>query len=294
MNRVSCAPCFTSKHSSKWAIAITKPLAAFSYGPLKILGDGSLGARTAYLRAPYADAPELTGIPMYTQSELNALVLTAFEHEIPVAIHGIGDGMIEQALNAIEAGINHLDKVQTNTEPCPRKLRNAIVHCQITSAEQLLRMRDLEVIGMVQPIFLDYDLHMVEARVGAERAKTTYAFKTMERLGIPTAYGTDCPVEGYDVFKGIQCAVTRQDLNHVPAGGWLPEEAVTVEEALSAYTLGAAFASGEDHMKGALGIGMWADLVILDQNPLQVPHDKLSKIQIVATYKAGEQVYAWK
>ncbi len=271
-----------------------KTFGSFSYGPLKILGDGSLGARTAYLRAPYADAPELTGIPMYSQSELNALVETAFDHHIPVAIHGIGDGMIEQALNAIENGLNKLDHIEPLEGPCPRKLRNAIVHCQITSPDQLHRMQDLEVIAMVQPIFLDYDLHIVEARIGNERAKTTYAFKTMERLGVATAYGTDCPVEGYSVFRGIQCAVTRQDLNHFPKGGWLPSEAVTIQEALRAYTLGGAYASGEDHIKGALGIGMIADLVVLDQNPLTVSSDKLSEIQLVATFKAGEQVYAWK
>jgi hypothetical protein len=155
-------------------------------------------------------------------------------------------------------------------------------------------MRDLEVIGMVQPIFLDYDLHMVNDRVGEERAKTSYAFKTMEKLGIPTAYGTDCPVEGYQVFKGIQCAVTRQDLSLVPEGGWLPEEAVTIEEALRAYTLGSAYASSEDHLKGALLPNMVADLVILDQNPLTVPPEALSDIQIVATFKCGEQVYTWK
>lgn len=271
-----------------------KSFGRFSYGPLKILGDGSLGARTAYLKAPYADAPELTGIPMYSQSELNALVETAFEHQIPVAIHGIGDGMIEQALNAIEHGLNTLEHTQPIEGPCPRKLRNAIVHCQITSTEQLKRMQDLEVIGMVQPIFLDYDLHIVESRVGAERAKSTYAFKTMERLGIATAYGTDCPVEGYNVFKGVQCAVTRQDLNHFPEEGWLPDEAVTVQEALRAYTLGGAYASGEDHIKGSLGIGMLADLVVLDKNPLTIEPSHLSEIQVVTTYKAGEQVYTWK
>ena len=262
-----------------------KSFGTFSYGPLKILGDGSLGARTAYLRQPYSDAPEMQGIPMYTQEELDDLVQLAFEHKIPVAIHGIGDGMIERALNAIEKG----------QQRCPDgPERNAIVHCQITDHLMLQRMKAMNVIGMVQPIFLDYDLHMVEARVGKERSKTTYAFKTMEKMGIHTCYGTDCPVEGFDVFKGIQCAVTRQDLGHHPEGGWLPEEAVTVKEALKAYTLGSAYASSEETVKGSLEIGMAADLVILDQNPLKVPLEALSKIRILSTYKNGEQVYSWK
>lgn len=262
-----------------------KVFGAFSLGPLKVLGDGSLGARTAYLRAPYSDAPEMQGIPMYSQEELDALVQTAFVNGIPVAIHGIGDGMIDRALNAIEKAIK-------NNPHHPE--RNAIVHCQITDHHMLSRMKEMKIIAMIQPIFLDYDLHMVEDRVGAERAKTTYAFKTMEGLGIHTAYGTDCPVEGYHVFKGIQCAVTRQDLHHIPEQGWLPNEAVTVEEALRAYTMGSAYAEAEEQHKGNLGVGMMADLVVLDQNPLSVPHSELSQIKILATYKNGELVYSWK
>lgn len=261
-----------------------KTFGNFSFGPLKILGDGSLGARTAYLREPYSDAPEMQGIPMYSPEELDALVETSFNHGIPVAIHGIGDGMIDRALNAIEKALDN--------NPTPPE-RNAIVHCQITDYNMLARMQEMKVIAMIQPIFLDYDLHMVEDRVGKERAKTTYAFNTMERMGIHTAYGTDCPVEGYHVFKGIQCAVTRQDLHHIPEEGWLPEEAVTVEEALRAYTLGSAYAEGEENHKGCLGVGMIADLVILDQNPLMVKPQELSQIKILATYKNGELVYSW-
>lgn len=265
--------------------AYKKTYGAFSLGPLKILGDGSLGARTAYLRQPYSDAPEMQGIPMYSQEELNALVQTAFDHGIPVAIHGIGDGMIDRALNAI-------DKAMAQSTDAPD--RNAIVHCQITDRNMLARMKTMNIIAMVQPIFLDYDLHMVEDRVGKERAKTTYAFKTMEKMGIRTSYGTDCPVEGYDVFKGIQCAVTRQDLHHIPEEGWLPHEAVTVEEALQAYTMGSAYAASEEKAKGSLGIGMVADLVVLDQNPLLTTPTNLSKIKILNTYKNGELVYSWK
>lgn len=271
-----------------------KQFGTFSYGPLKILGDGSLGARTAFLRTDYADEPGTRGIAMYSQSELDALVTTAFEHHIPVAIHGIGDGMIEQALNAIETGKASLKTSPLSAAADAPPLRNAIVHCQITDLPLLTKMKTLDVIGMVQPIFLDYDLHMVEARVGKALAATSYAFKTMETLGIPTAYGTDCPVEGYQVFKGIQCAVTRQDLNHFPEKGWIPEEAVTIQEAIRAYTLGSAYASGEEQVKGALQVGMVADLVILNQNPLLTPAQQLTDIQVTATYKFGELVYSWK
>lgn len=263
-----------------------KQFGTFSYGPLKILGDGSLGARTAYLREDYADAPGTRGIAMYQPEELTAYVLTAFRAGLPVAIHGIGDGMIEMALKAIE-------QAAIQGEVPVKNLRNALVHCQITDHPLLNLQKELGVIAMVQPIFLDYDLHMVEDRVGRSRAQETYAFKTMETLGIPTCYGTDCPVEGFDVFKGIQCAITRQDLKHQPPGGWLPHEAVTIEEALRAYTLGGAYASGEEHLKGSLDKGMKADLVVLSANPLKISAAELSQIQILATYKNGQQVYAW-
>lgn len=262
-----------------------KSFGRFSYGPLKILGDGSLGARTAYLRSPYADDPSTCGIAMYTPEELKDYVLTAFKSGLPVAIHGIGDGMIEMALDAIAHGKEVLGSLTDN-------LRNALVHCQITDHELLHRLKALGVIAMVQPIFLDYDLHMVTDRVGLKKSLETYAFKTMETLGIATCYGTDCPVEGYDVFKGIQCAVTRQDLKHEPAGGWLPHEAVSVQEALRAYTLGGAYASSEENVKGSLEISKVADLVILSENPLLIAKEALSTIQVLATFKEGEQVYS--
>ncbi len=271
--------------------AYQKQFGAFSHGPLKILADGSLGARTAFLNAPYEDDPATNGIAMYEKEALFDYVETAFKNGIPVAIHAIGDGMIDRALDAIAHGKEVLDK------SCPRlfpKLRNAIVHCQITNREQLYRMRDLGVIGMVQPIFLDYDIHIVQSRVGEKRALTAYAFKTMEQLGIPTCYGTDCPVEDFNVFKGIQCAVTRKDLKGYPEQAYLPSEAVTVAEALHAYTLGGAYASREESLKGSLTAGAMADLVILNANPYLVAPEDLSKIQVLHTFKNGELVYTWK
>lgn len=263
----------------------------FSHGPLKILGDGSLGARTALLNAPYSDAPHTSGIAMYTQDELNTYVAAAFQSGLPVAIHGIGDGMIDMALRAITYGKAKLDQDEPSRY---LSLRNAIVHCQITTTEQLKRMRDLRVIGMVQPIFIDYDRHIVPSRVGATRMKETYAFKTMETLGINTCYGTDCPVEHYNVFRGIQCAVTRKDLSKKSQEPFLESEAVSTQEALRAYTVGGAFASFEENQKGSLQVGMLADLVILNRNPLDCPSHELSDIQVVQTFKAGELVYQWK
>lgn len=268
-----------------------KTFGSFSHGPLKILADGSLGARTAYLNEPYTDDPSTCGIAMYDSESLNRYVATAFKHGIPVAIHAIGDGMIDRALNAIAHGKETLDQISPLLYP---KLRNAIVHCQITSREQLQRMKDLSVIAMVQPIFLDYDIHIVNDRVGPLRASSAYAFKSMSSLGIATCYGTDCPVEDFSVFKGIQCALTRKDLKGFPPEAYLPHEAVTVSEALIAYTYGGAFASGEETLKGRLVIGCAADLVVLNKNPHTTPLEEISHIHIVETYKNGALVYSWK
>lgn len=268
-----------------------KTFGRFSHGPLKILGDGSLGARTAYLNEPYSDALTTSGIAMYSQSELDAYVKTAFLAGLPVAIHGIGDAMIDMAMTAISRGKEALDASDSTAYG---KLRNAIVHCQITTRPQLDQMRDLDLIAMVQPVFLDYDKHIVPSRVGLDRMKTTYAFKTMEQLEIHTCYGTDCPVEDFSVFRGLQCAVTRKDLSGADQAPFLPEEAVTIEEALRAYTIGGAYASFEEESKGALALGMAADLVVLDTDPLSCPPEALAQIQVLETYKNGELVYKWR
>lgn len=268
-----------------------KAFGTFSHGPLKILGDGSLGARTAYLNEPYSDEPSTRGIAMYTQAELNHYVAQAFDAGMPVAIHGIGDAMIDMAIQAIQYA-----KAQLDAKDCQlySKLRNAIVHCQITTREQLYLMRDLNIIGMVQPVFIDYDRHIVPSRVGAARMAETYAFKTMELLGIPTCYGTDCPVEDYSVFRGIRCAITRKDLSDTPQDPFIESEAVTIEEALRAYTLGGAYASFEEREKGSLLPGMAADLVVLDRDPLLCPAEALTQINVLQTYKTGELVYTWR
>lgn len=263
----------------------------FSHGPLKILGDGSLGARTAFLNEPYSDDPSTRGIAMYSQEELNHYVELAFIAGMSVAIHGIGDAMIDMAIHAIQYAKAKLDAVDNQFYS---KLRNAIVHCQITTREQLYLMRDLNIIGMVQPVFIDYDRHIVPSRVGSIRMAETYAFKTMEVLGIPTCYGTDCPVEDYSVFRGLRCAVTRKDLSGSPQEPFIESEAVTIEEALRAYTLGGAYASFEEKEKGGLLPGMTADLVILDRDPLHCPAEALTQIKVLQTYKTGELVYTWR
>jgi len=249
----------------------------FKLGPLKILGDGSLGGRTAWLKKPYADAPNETGIHMYTQDELNAYVYKAHENDIASAIHCIGDKMLDSALEAIELAQTSLPKPH---------LRHGIVHCQITSLEQLKRMKKLNIMAYVQPIFLDYDAHIVYDRVGS-LADTSYNWKTMMDLDLRMSFGSDAPVDSADPIKGIHCAVTRKGLNNTPTEGYLIDQAISVYDALYSYTVESAYASHEEGVKGKLLPNYMADLVVLDGDIFS----DILETKIVITIVNGKIVY---
>lgn len=256
--------------------------AYFKIGPLKLLTDGSLGAKTAALRQPYADDMNTCGILCYTQAELDELVLMAHEANMQVAIHAIGDLGIEMSLNSIEAA----------NKKTPRKNhRHGVVHCQITDDALLNRFKELDVFAYVQPIFLNYDCHIVESRVGHDLAMTSYAFKTMQEKGIHLGFGTDCPVEPLDGMPNIYCAVTRKDLSSNMRNGFNEAECLSVEDALYAYTMGSAYASFEEQLKGSLSVGKLADFVVLNQNILTAPLEALKSIEVLKTYVGGQLVY---
>jgi predicted amidohydrolase YtcJ len=246
----------------------------FRRGPLKILLDGSLGSETAYLEQPYENS-ENRGIKMYDQNTLDALVKTAIAHNIDVAIHGIGDGAINMAIDAIA-------KFQKANN------RNSIIHCQVTTDTIFQQLKDHQITANVQPIFLDKDIHFVEDRIGLDRANTSYAFHTMDQMGIPVAFSSDAPVDSVNPLKGIHLAVNRRDLQGSPQKPWFPKEQVSVEKALFFYTYQGAFLERQEQHKGALELGMVADFVILDQNPLTVAKEHLKDIQVVNTYLNGK------
>ena len=194
----------------------------FRIGPLKMLGDGALGAHTAYLSEPYADAPETRGLPVFTEEVMDEMISYANAHDMQVAVHAIGDGCLDRVLNAIEKAL---------AENPHDDHRHGIVHCQITRPDQLRRITELKLHVYAQSIFLDYDNHIVVSRVGKERAETSYNWKTLMRGGVSVSNGTDCPVEMPFALGGIQCAVTRASLkgDRTP---YLPREAFSVREAI--------------------------------------------------------------
>lgn len=247
---------------------------------IKLLADGSLGGRTAYMLQAYADDSDNYGLAIYEQEQLDKLVLTAHEHNMPVAIHTIGDGSAEMALVAIERA----QKAAPQFTP-----RHGLVHCQVMNGAQLERMKSLGVQAYTQPVFINGDMHIAPARLGEERVKSSYSWGTMLQLGIAQSFGTDGPVEGLNPMAGIYCAVTRRDFEG--RGPFLPEQAVSVQQALYAYTAAGAYASGDEKIKGKIMPGMLADFVQMDRNLYTCPVEELLQARVLRTWIGGKCVY---
>lgn len=252
-----------------------------SKGALKLFKDGSLGARTALMLKDYEDAPGTKGVAALSDEQLQALVNLATDNGITVVTHAIGDGAIESVINAYE-------KTMINGK---NPLRHGIVHCQITSMEQLKRIAKLNIPVMYQPIFLDYDLQIVEDRVGKELASTSYAFNTLKKLGAPISFSTDAPVEDCNPFPNIYCTVTRQRLNGELVGGFIPSEKMSVEDAIDAYTIGSAFNEFKEVSKGRLKPGYVADLIVLDRDIFTINEAEIKDVQVEKTMIDGEFVF---
>jgi predicted amidohydrolase YtcJ len=265
--------------ASGWRTGDGSP--AFHIGPLKILTDGSMGGRTAFLREEYSDMPGVYGVPIYTAGELNDLVWTAHSAGMQVALHAIGDGALDMCLDALEKA----------RERNLRKARHYIVHCQTGDMEQYHRMARLGVGAAIQPPFVPSDRPMAVRRIGEDRARRGYAWKTLLDLGIFLSGGSDCPVETFDPLWGIYTAVTRKDRDGVPEGGWNPAQKLTVEEAVDLYTRGGAYVSFEEHRKGTLQAGKLADLVVLDRDIFSVPEEGIPAAKPVLTMMGGKVTF---
>jgi predicted amidohydrolase YtcJ len=254
-------------------------------GPLKILTDGTLGARTAAMRKPYHDDPLTKGLYTYQNDELYEIIETAHLAHMSVALHAIGDGAMTQVLDVIEEVLNKYPKDDH---------RHAIVHCQITDDEICNRMKKLNITAIVQPIFLDNDLHIVKSRVGEELASTSYAFGSMLKKGIRVAIGTDAPIEDVNPFPNIYAAVTRKDKLGMPQEGHYPNEALSVEEAVYNYTVTCAYSSFDEEKTGMIKPGMLADLVVLDRNIFTISPNEIKDTEVLLTFVGGNLVYQKK
>ena len=204
-----------------------KKYKGFRMGPLKLLADGSLGGRTAYLREDYSDDPGNRGIKVFNDEELEELIYIADSNNIDVAIHAIGDGMIDIVLNSIEKSTKRTKRVDH---------RHSIIHAQLADYDQIKRMKQLGVSAIVQPIFLNSDIAIIEERLGKERAKQTYLFKTMYKKGVRVGFSTDAPVEDVNPEENIFCAMTRKSIKNPELPAFLPSEKFTYEECIECYT----------------------------------------------------------
>lgn len=252
----------------------------FKIGNIKLLTDGSLGARTAYLREDYSDDPGNKGIQVYTQDDLNEIVLRAHEAGMQVACHAIGDGAVEQVVTAYEKAY----------EKSPADLRHRVVHCQFADDELLERMAKAKICADIQPPFVPSDAPLVPSRLGS-REKEGYVWKRMLLKGIHLGGGSDCPVESFSPIWGIHCAVNRTDVFGQPEGGWHPEEKLTVEEAVKLYTKDGAYLSFEEDIKGTLEPGKLADFVVLDQDLFEIPVEKIKDTTVLKTVVGGRVVW---
>ena len=257
-------------HGKRWKI-----------GPLKLFLDGSLGARTAWLRGGYADAPGAHGLCCLPMAEALALARKADAAGMQVVAHAIGDGAMEEMLDIIET----LNAPRGGANP----LRHGVVHCQVTAPGQWDRLAALGAGALVQPIFLDYDHTIVTARCGAALAGTSYAFGDAVRRGLPVSYGTDAPVESLDPLRNLYAAVTRRPLS----GGapWQPQQGVTRAQALFCYTQGSAWQEFAEAEKGRLAPGFLADFTVLDRDYFTVPEADIPRLRVQATVTGGQVVY---
>ena len=249
---------------------------------IKFYADGALGSRGAWLKQPYADMPNTRGLQFHSDSEMRSLMDTAASHGFQIATHAIGDAANAQVISTYE-WLNR--KYGTN-----RRWR--IEHAQIVDCSDLPRIGRAHVIASMQPTHQTSDRLMAEKRLDPARLKCSYAWASMLRTGARLAFGTDFPVESPNPFPGLSAAISRQDINGQPPGGWYPSERVTLGEALRAYTRGGAYAGFAEDRIGALDPGKWADFVIVDRDPTKVNAQSLARTQVLETWIGGKKVWS--
>src|SRR5271157_2243701 len=251
---------------------------------LKGFMDGSLGSRTAALLARYSDDPGNLGLARYEQDKLNRMAVERTAAGFQLGFHAIGDHAVQMALDAFaaaEAGAreNH----QT------RDFRFRIEHDQVITPYQFAQYRKLGVIASMQANHLLTDMNWAMERIGPERAKTSYPWKEFLDNGVPLAFGTDYPVEPITPFRGVYAAVTR--MNEAGTKSYFPEQKLTIEQALAAYTTGSAYAQFAEKEKGTLAPGMLADFVVLDRDLTKVAPPEILKTRVLRTVVGGKTVY---
>lgn len=254
----------------------------FTIGPLKLIQDGSLGARTAALSETYEGTMDNKGIVNFSQDELDEIVDLASKNDMQIAIHCIGDRAMDMVIQSM---------IKTHKKYNLNDHRNGIVHAQLTNQDIIKRMKENKIIAYIQPVFVDLDMDIVEPLIGKNRMKKIYAWKTFLDSGIPTVGGSDAPVVSFNIIENIYYAVTRQKLDCTPKKGWIPKECLDIEEAVKLFTKYPAYASYTEDINGTLEIGKRADLVVLDKDIYTTNLSDIKNIKVDLTIVNGKEVY---
>ncbi|HET7622246.1 MAG TPA: amidohydrolase family protein [Gemmatimonadaceae bacterium] len=252
---------------------------------IKLYADGALGSRGAALLDPYSDDPGNYGLLVSSPEHLQAIAVEALQHGFQVATHAIGDRGNRIVLDAYEAA---LEKVPTADH------RFRVEHAQIVDHADIPRFAQLGVIPSMQAVHQTSDMYWAEQRLGGGRLYGAYAWRALLETGVVIPDGSDFPVEGVNPLRSFHSAVSREDENNWPPGGWHPEEKMTRREALEGMTIWPAYAAFQEDIMGSLTPGKYADFVVLDRDIMTVPAEDILGTQVVATYIGGKAVYERK
>ncbi|MDR7050274.1 putative amidohydrolase YtcJ [Duganella sp. 3397] len=254
----------------------------YALAAVKLFSDGALGSRGAALIAPYSDMPSTRGLLFQQNAAMQAKMDKAMKAGYQVNVHAIGDAGNHQILDAYAQLIPKYNA---------GALRHRIEHAQVVTPEDIPRFKTLGIIPSMQPTHATSDQNMAEQRVGHERIKGAYAWRTFLDQGSRIACGSDFPVEPPDPFEGLHAAVTRQNAAGAPAGGWYKNQAMTLNEALRCFTLDAAYAARQENLIGSLEPGKWADFILIDRDIFTAPPEQLGKTVVLQTWMGGKRVY---
>ena len=250
---------------------------------VKLYADGALGSRGAALLAPYSDDEDNRGLLIMDAAKIERITRDALAAGFQVNVHAIGDRGNREALDAFERALA--------ATPAAKDARLRVEHAQVIAPEDIPRFAKLGVIASMQPTHATSDMPWAEARLGKERVKGAYAWRSLKKAGARLAFGSDFPVEGVSPIWGLHAAVTRQDRKNAPAGGWQPQERLDAREALEGFTTGAAYAAFEEATRGTIEAGKFADLVVLSGDPLTVKPAELHTLRVRKTIVGGKVVF---
>lgn len=247
---------------------------------IKYVLDGALGSRGATMLEPYNDRHDTTGLQVQSTAFLRKHIYANAADGWQAAIHAIGD-------KANRQGIEILSDERART----KDLRNRLEHAQIVAFDDLVKLKEFDIIASMQPTHATSDMNMAEDRIGRERLRGAYAWQTLIKKGVIIASGSDFPVELANPFFGLHAAVTRQDRNNLPEKGWIPVEKMTVTQALESFTINAAYTNRRENTLGSLEVGKWADFILVDQDIFSIKPENIWKTKVLQTWVAGKKIF---